>query len=80
MKTLDEDVVAIPSMHAMGSEDFAFYNDRVPAVMFGIGAGVTDKSKWVGQHNPNILFDEACLPLETALYAQVAIDWLEKNN
>ena len=80
LKTLDEDVVAIPSMHAMGSEDFAFYNDRVPAVMFGIGAGVTDKSKWVGQHNPNILFDEACLPLETALYAQVAIDWLEKNN
>ena len=80
VKELDENVTQIPGFHAMGSEDFAFYNEMVPAVMLGIGAGVPDQSKWVGQHNPNIMFNEDALPLEAAIYAKVALNWLEKNN
>ena len=68
-----------PGLHLMGSEDFAFYAEQVPSVMCFLGAGVEDKSKWVGQHNPRIEFNEAVLENEVALYVKMAIDFLEKN-
>lgn len=77
-KVLDENVVAVNRLHAMGSEDFAVYLEHAPGAIVMIGAGVPDQSKWVGQHNPNILFNEDVLPFEAALYAQVAVNWLEK--
>ena len=43
------------------------------------GAGVADTSKWRGQHNPVIVFDEAALPLNAAIYTKVAMDWLAKH-
>jgi len=66
-------------LHLMGSEDFAFYCEKVPSVMCFLGAGVEDKSKWVGQHNPRILFNEDILLNEVALYVKMAVDFLEKN-
>ena len=78
-KELNENVILIPGLHAMGSEDFAFYGELVPSVIIGMGAGVEDKSKWVGQHNPNIMFNEDVLPLETAMYVKVGMQWLEEN-
>lgn len=78
-KAVKEDIALVSGLHAMGSEDFAFYGEKVPAVIIGIGAGVEDKSKWVGQHNPRILFNEDVLPLEAALYVKVAETWLEEN-
>lgn len=78
-KAVKEDITLVTGLHAMGSEDFAFYGEKVPAVIIGIGAGVEDKSKWVGQHNPRILFNEDVLPLEAALYVKVAETWLEEN-
>ena len=79
IKELDENIVITSEMHAMGSEDFACYAEMVPSMFCMIGAGVEDKSKWVGQHNPNILFNEDALPVGAALYAKVAVDWLEEN-
>lgn len=67
-------------MHSMGSEDFAFYSQLVPSVMAGLGAGVEDRSKWVGQHNPRVLFNEDILENEVALYVKVALDYLESNS
>ena len=63
----------------MGSEDFAVYSELVPSMIVAMGTGVDDKSKWVGQHNPKILFDERILENEVALYVKVALDFLEKN-
>ena len=60
----------------MGSEDFAFISEKVPSAYFCIGAGAENKSQWVGQHNPKVLFNEKCLPLGAAVYAKTAIDWL----
>ena len=64
--------------HVMGSEDFAVISAKVPASYFVIGAGVEDQSKWKGQHNPKILFNEKALPLGAAMYAKIAMDWLAK--
>ena len=66
-------------LHLMGSEDFACISDLVPASYFVIGAGVDDKSKWLNQHNPKILFNEDTLPTAAAIYAKVAMDWLKNH-
>lgn len=64
--------------HVMGSEDFAVISAKIPASYFVVGAGVEDQSKWKGQHNPKILFNEKALPLGAAMYAKIAMDWLAK--
>lgn len=66
-------------MQGMGSEDFAEITDKVPGTYFMLGAGVHDQSKWVGQHNPKVVFNEEVLQVGAAVYAQVAMNWLEKN-
>ncbi|MBQ6719609.1 MAG: amidohydrolase [Oscillospiraceae bacterium] len=76
---LDNGMTLVPGIHLMGSEDFACYAERVPAVICFLGAGVEDQSKWVGQHNPKIIFNEDVLENEVALYVKMAIDFLEKN-
>ena len=65
--------------HGMGSEDFAQITECVPSAYYMMGAGVADESKWVGQHNPKVMFNEDVLPAGAAIYAQVAAQWLEDN-
>lgn len=65
---------------SMGSEDFAFISDSVPSCFGFYGAGVADESKRFPGHNPNIIFDEACVPYGAAAYAAFAKAWLGKNN
>lgn len=65
--------------HLMGSEDFAVFSERVPAAYLVLGAGLEDESKRLGQHNPKIVFNEKCLYQGAAIYAGVAMDWLDKN-
>ena len=74
--SLSDTVKTYPLYHVMGSEDFAFISQKVPSAYFCLGAGVADKTKWVGQHNPKVLFTDDCLPLGAAVYAQTAMDWL----
>ena len=79
VKELGNGMHCMNALHAMGSEDFACYTEMVPSMIVAMGAGVEDKSKWVGQHNPKIVFNEDILLNETALYVKVAMDWLEAN-
>lgn len=79
IQSLDDTTKILPLYHVMGSEDFAFYSEKVPSCYFCIGAGVEDKSKWVVHHNPKIVFNEKCLPLGAATYAKVAMDWLNHH-
>lgn len=66
-------------MQGMGSEDFAEITDKVPGAYYMLGAGVPDQSKWLGQHNPKIVFNEDVLATGAAIYVQVAYDWLAKQ-
>lgn len=61
-----------------GSEDFAFITDKVPSVFVALGAAVCEKPEY-GQHHPKVRFDESCLPIGAAAYAQVATKWLAEN-
>ena len=59
-----------------GSEDFGYITQKVPGVFLTLGAGRPDAYP---MHNPNMIVDESILVKGSALYANVAIKWLEKN-
>ena len=68
------------SAHGMGSEDFAEIAQRVPSAYYMLGAGPEDPERRFGQHNPKIEFNEDILPVGAAIYAQVAVDWLQDGH
>jgi len=55
-----------------GSEDFAFFSERVPSLFFSISAGSSPHAL----HHPAVVFDEDCLPYGAAALAALGI----KNN
>ena len=79
IQELDDTTKVLPLYHVMGSEDFAFFSEKVPSSYFCIGAGVEDKTKWVPHHNPKIVFNEKALALGAAVYAKVAMDWIKNH-
>lgn len=64
----------VSGLHTTGSDDFALFADKVPASYFLIGAKV-DSDIIYTHHNPKVCFNEQVLPIETAVYACVAMDW-----
>ena len=65
----------------MGAEDFGWYTTKgAKCAFFSLGARWPDESKIYSMHHESVLFDESALETGVALYAQVAIDALEKMN
>lgn len=62
-----------------GSEDFAHISAKVPSIMLALAAGSTDKGYTYPGHHPMVRFDEDALPYGTAIYAYMAMKWLEDN-
>ena len=69
-----ENVNEIPCM--AGTEDFGYVGEKVPAMFVTLGVGDETSAP---MHNPNMVIDEDVLPYGTALYANVAVNWLKKN-
>ncbi|WP_243207094.1 M20 metallopeptidase family protein [Mediterraneibacter hominis] len=80
IRKLSDKLVIKELFHVMGSEDFAAISQKVPSSYFGLGAAVDVPEKCYGQHNPRVRFNEACLPVGAAAYAQVAADYLERES
>lgn len=62
-----------------GSEDFAYVSQRVPSVMLALAAGQPQQGHRYPQHHPSVTFDEEALPYGAAVYAHLAMRWLEDN-
>ena len=63
-----------------GSEDFAYFSQRIPAVMIGICANVAQgKETSYPLHHPKVCFQESVLPLGAALLAATAYKWSVEN-
>ena len=60
-----------------GSEDFAYISHLVPSVMLGLAAGESSKGYDKPLHHPKARFDEDALYIGAALYAQIALEWLQ---
>ncbi len=61
-----------------GSEDFAYISHEIPSVMAAIAAGEKKEGYTYPLHHPKARFDEGALPVGAALYAGVAIEWLNR--
>ena len=63
----------------MTSEDFAFYQEVIPGVMFGIGV----RNEQVGSvhllHSFHFFLDEAVLPIGAALHSAIAEMYLDEH-
>ena len=67
------------TMLGMGSEDFAYIAERVPAILVCLSAGARDTGYKYPIHHPKALFDEDVLPVGAAVYASSAVRWLIDN-
>ena len=74
-----EDRMIPKKSRATGSEDFAYFGEKVPSQIFWLGAGMDDKTKRISNHNPKVLFSEDALPYGAAVYTQCAIQWLKEH-
>lgn len=63
----------------MGSEDYSFYMQKVPAVFGFIGSRNAEKGITAVNHNDHYDVDESVLKRGAALSAQFAFDFLEKQ-
>ena len=64
---LGDDHVATPGFTVMGSEDFAFYAQRIPGVYAFIGNGDTPMV-----HHPKYVFDPSNLAVGAAYWVALA--------
>lgn len=75
-KILPEKMVLELDRRMSGSEDFAEVSQRVPSMCFVLGGGTPQQGCCYGVHHPKLRYDEACLPVGAAAYAQGAMAWL----
>lgn len=68
-----EKVCSLPRP-SMGSEDFAYYLERVPGMMFRLGAA-GDNGAWPGLHTPTFDVDERCLAIGAKILARTVVEW-----
>lgn len=61
-----------------GAEDFSFVANKVPTSFVVLGASIGPDAIY-GQHHAKVQFNEKCLPVGAAAYAQAAAQWLENN-
>ncbi len=62
-----------------GSEDFAYISHAVPSVMVALAAGERTKGYNHPLHHPKVAFDESALPIGSALYAHIAVEYLKNK-
>ena len=61
-----------------GGEDFCFYLEQIPGALAFVGCKNDEKQCCYAHHNGRFAIDEDSLEIGTALYAQYAIDFLNK--
>jgi amidohydrolase len=62
----------------MGGEDFSYFAQSAPGCMFWLGASTPGEPKRL-HHHPHFDIDERCLPLGTALLAEIALRYLKEG-
>lgn len=63
-----------------GSEDFSYVSHQIPTIMLALAAGQPKDGYTYPLHHPQVEFDEKALPVGGAIYAYVALRWLEEHS
>ena len=77
---VDDELVTTLSGGAKGSDDFAFFCEKIPSVMYHVGMGTEEDGYCFGLHNPRVKFDERAIPNACAGFAQITSRWLEEHH
>lgn len=72
-----ESTLSMSPYTTMGSEDFAFFTEKVGGCFFFIGSANPERGLDAGHHHPKFDFDEAALPRGAALMAAAAAEFLK---
>nr|XP_010934037.1 IAA-amino acid hydrolase ILR1-like 5 isoform X2 [Elaeis guineensis] len=64
----------------MAGEDFAFYQELIPGVMFGVGIRNEKAGSVYPAHSPHFFIDEDVLPIGAALHTAIAELYLNGRN
>ena len=73
-KVLGADNVVELKAASPGSDDFAFYLEKVPGALFRMGTGNDDPSTHIGLHNAKNTFDERGIAVAARVIAQTVLD------
>jgi amidohydrolase len=73
-----QSIAQIPTPQ-LGGEDFAFFSQRVPALMFRLGVRNEARGLVHGVHSSRFDLDEDALPLGAAALARIAIDYVQRG-
>ncbi len=65
---------------SMGGEDIAFFMEQVPGTFFFLPGCDTSEGEPYPHHNSRFDIDESVLWIGPALFAGMAMDWLEKHS
>lgn len=76
---LGDELCDFSAARIMASDDFAYLSERVPGVMFYLGAGSEEEGYTVGVHNPLVVFNEECMPYGAAALCAAVIGWLAEE-
>jgi amidohydrolase len=64
---------------SMGVEDFAYYAQQVPAVMFRLGLLPKDQEHYPALHNPRFDFNDDALPIGIRMFCELTKRFLTKG-
>ncbi|KVI08333.1 Amidohydrolase [Cynara cardunculus var. scolymus] len=82
-KTVAEIILGKPNVHlmpvTMGGEDFSFFTQKMPAIMFVIGTKNKTHEPEHSLHSPYFVIDESALPIGSVFHAAVAISYLDSH-
>jgi len=77
-ETLGSDKVIYLENASMGGEDFSFYLEKVPGVMFRLGTASEDPTSRLALHNPKLTFDEKAIMTGIKVMS-AALQYLQLN-
>ena len=76
-KVFGPDSAIIVNEPKLGTDDFAYFSERVPGCYYTVGVGKEEKEHNYPGHNPRFAVDPEGLPGAMAHYVQIVLDYLE---
>ncbi len=73
---LGREAVVTEAPPTMGTEDFAYYAQRVPAVMFRLGTRPAGASDYPSGHNPRYDFNDDAMPVGIRMLCEICRRYL----
>lgn len=76
-KVLGQGSVLIAPDPRLGTDDFAYFSERVPGYYYFVGVGNEERGFTYPGHNPRFTVDPDALPGAAALCVQIVLDYLQ---